>query len=96
MDINSIYGKVEELRNMKKNGVIMETDDVALGKISILQDNLRVFIKEKYGPPPYKIEMTIKFPYIMTEYESQDPYETLTFELAPIEYVPYSVFYFLE
>lgn len=93
---NNIYAKIEEIRNMKKNGIVMETDSVALGKISILQDELRIFIKENYGSPPYKIEMTLKFPYIMTEYESQDPYETITFQLAPIEYVPYSVFYFLE
>jgi hypothetical protein len=93
-DIEEIHAQIESIREMKSSGVVMETDAVALEKIKTLQETLQVFIPEKYGPPPYNIEMCIEFPDSMNE--DLDPFSTITFELAPIDKVPYSVFYFLE
>lgn len=94
--INDINVQIEEIRKMKLNGVIMETDKAALDNIHYLQENLRQYIHDKYGSPPYIIEMSLKFPNSMSEYENQDPFNKITFQLAPIEHVPYCVFYFLE
>lgn len=93
-DIKEIYAQIERIREMKSNGVVIETDTTALETIKMLQEALQVFIPEKYGPPPYKIEMCIEFPASMNE--DLDPFGIITFELAPIDKVPYSVFYFLE
>jgi hypothetical protein len=96
VDIEEIHAQIESIREMKSSGVVMETDTTALEKIKTLQESLQIFIPEKYGPPPYNIEMCIEFPASMNEDGELDPYSRITFELAPIDKVPYSVFYFLE
>ena len=47
--INDINVQIEEIRKMKLNGVIMETDKAALDNIHSLQENLRQYIQDKYG-----------------------------------------------
>uniref|UniRef100_A0A6C0BSR9 Uncharacterized protein n=1 Tax=viral metagenome TaxID=1070528 RepID=A0A6C0BSR9_9ZZZZ len=93
---DDVYKQIEVLREMKASGVVMETNEDALKKIEKLQKSLQVFIPNKYGPPPYKVELCIEFPLSMLEDNNEFPYSTLTIQLAPIEKVPYTVFYFLE
>lgn len=93
--MEDIHNQIDKLRHMKSNGVIMETDSDALSEINILQDLLRSTIPDIYGSPPYHIEMCIEFPACMNHHNA-DPFDTITFELPPIELLPYSVFYFFE
>lgn len=92
---------IEELRNMKfVQDVIMETDPTAQTKIKETQEVIREFLVQKYGPGPYRVEMKIQFPASMPPPTPLTPGQadeaTIVIELAPIEYVPYSVYFFLE
>uniref|UniRef100_A0A6C0CLY8 Uncharacterized protein n=1 Tax=viral metagenome TaxID=1070528 RepID=A0A6C0CLY8_9ZZZZ len=93
--MEDVHNQIDKLRYMKENGVIMETDPDALCEINILQDLLRSIIPDIYGSPPYHIEMCIEFPECMN-HDNSDPFDTITFELPPIQLLPYSVFYFFE
>lgn len=79
---------------MKDEGTVMEISDEAKVEIAILQDKLRVLLKSRYGSPPYMVEMKLQFPESMAE--SGPLEDKIIFELAPIELVPYSVYFFLE
>lgn len=91
-----VEAHIDELRRMKKSGVVMETDEAAKKKIAVLQDELRTFIVQEYGPEPYRVEMTLTFPETMKDYETAGPTGVIVFELAPLKLVPYSTFFFLE
>lgn len=86
---------VQQLRKMKTSGVVMETDPSALTLIPKAQSLLREVLLLKYGPGPHYVSMGIKFPLSMTRPDL--PQETnLILELGPIEFIPYSVYFFLE
>ena len=85
--------KINEIRSMKSKGKVIETSSEAKEKISTLQPLLRKYITSKYGPEPYFVEMTLKFPESMPDAEGS--VKKIYIKLAPIEYVPYCVFYFL-
>jgi hypothetical protein len=88
--------QIEELRVMKREGTVMEKDVNAKLKIAELQKRLRILLPMKYGPPPYYVEMKIEFPTTMPDYTTEPHEEVLVIQLGPIEYVPYSVYYFLK
>ena len=72
----------------------METDSQAKIEIKKLQQLLQKLLPLLYGPTPYVVEMKILFPNSMAD--PQLPQEqTLLIELAPIDLVPYSVYFFL-
>jgi len=74
--------------------VVMETDVQAKIEIKKLQQLLQKLIPLLYGLPPYVVEMKLLFPVSMTD--SRLPQEqSLLIELAPIDLVPYSVYFFL-
>ena len=85
---------IDELRALKEKGTVMESNEVALLKIKQLQDKLRPYLLNTYGPEPYLVEMKLTFPDSMLD--SGDKFDSIIIELAPTELVPYNVYYFLE
>lgn len=75
--------------------LVMEQDEMAKREIQVLQELLRKFIPQKYGPEPYRVEMTLQFPDSMHVDDRADT-EKVYFELGPIQLVPYSTYKFLE
>jgi hypothetical protein len=98
--MENIQKQLKTLREMKSKGIVMEMDQTALTQIRELQESIRTEILQKYGPPPYIIQMTLEFPESMREPTTENincqDLETITIQLASIEHVPYSVYYFLE
>ena len=92
--IEEVHQQIEKVRQMKDSGTVMEVSEEAKTEIGILQDKLRLLLKSRYGAPPYVVEMRLKFPESMAD--SGPVEDKIIFELAPIELVPYSVYYFLE
>ena len=94
-----MLSRIEELRAMKAEGVVMESDAVAQQNIKETQELIRQFLTQKYGPGPYMVAMKIKFPESMPPPPppaDQSDEATILIELAPIADVPYSVYMFLE
>lgn len=88
--------QVEKVRRMKfEHGVVMEKDPLAVQEIGLLQSLLREFIPERYGPEPYFVEMKLHFPDCMAE-PNLDSDGIVLLQLAPLELMPYAVFYFLQ
>jgi hypothetical protein len=90
-----VDAQVALVRNMKfEKKIVMETDSQAKIEIKKLQQLLQKLLPLLYGPTPYVVEMKILFPNSMAD--PQLPQEqTLLIELAPIDLVPYSVYFFL-
>ena len=88
-----IIGKV---RGLKRSGIVMETDENAKAQIAILQKEVKELLYLQYGHGPYKVIMELEFPPTMPDYNEKGEKGEVTIELAPIELVPYSVYYFLE
>lgn len=61
-----------------------------------LQEKLKVLLHKKYGPGPYLIEMKLKFPGTMEDYQTEGPNGVIVIQLAPIDLLPYNVYYFLD
>ncbi|KAJ1454838.1 hypothetical protein M885DRAFT_228962 [Pelagophyceae sp. CCMP2097] len=59
--------------------------------ISAVQEACRAYALSRYGPEPYLAQMDVSFPESMGGGDA-----SLVFELAPLELVPYSVYFFLE
>lgn len=97
---NSLYeeitSSVAAIRKMKfEDHVVIETSADAQKSISILQEQLQAWLPMEYGPEPYIMEMTLKFPETMKLPDQPDEM-SLVFELGPASAVPYSTYYFLE
>lgn len=91
-----VESQISKIRNMKFNQrVVMETDANAKKEINILQTLLREYLKSIYGPEPYHMEMQLKFPLSMIKSPEDHKEESIVIELAPLEFVPYSVYYIL-
>lgn len=86
---------ISDIRKLKSQGVVMETDPIAKEKITNLQQKLRTLVPMIYGPEPYKIEMTLQFPESMPDYTTAGPDGKIIFELGPLADVPYSTYFFL-
>lgn len=87
---------IEEIRGLKRSGVVIETSDEAKAKVEQLQTLLRVLVPLKYGPEPYTVTMHLKFPESMPDYLSAGSEGEITFELGPLKLVPYSTYFFLD
>ena len=86
---------IESIRAIKKSGRPIETDPEAQAKVPEVQNLIRTFLVNKYGPGPYKIEMDLTLPNYLTLPEGGQKTK-ISIEMAPIEYVPYAVYFFLE
>lgn len=88
---------IEEIRAIKKSGRAIEQDREAQTKIPTLQKRIRTYLLNKYGPGPYMIEMEITLPDYLTAPVNAGggKHTRLLIEMAPIEYVPYTNYFFL-
>ena len=86
----------EEVRAIKKTGVIMETDPASLEATKKLQAVARKLIVAKYGPGPYRVKVDLEFPASIPDFAAKGKDGFIVIELAPIELIPVSVWTFLE
>ena len=87
---------IEAIRTMKGQKRVIETDPEAQAKIPDVQQLIRTFLINKYGPPPYKVRMDITLPTYLEAPHGGGQKAQLLIEMAPIEHVPYAVYFFLE
>jgi hypothetical protein len=87
----------EKVREIKATGVIMETDANSLTWTSQLQTMARQLIQAKYGVHDhYRVQVDLVFQPSIPDYKTNGPTGRLIIEMAPIEYIPVSVYTFLE
>ena len=87
---------IEEIRGLKRSGVVIENDLTAQLKVQTLQACLQKLVPLMYGEEPYIVEMQLKFPESMPDYVSNGASGKLIFELGPLSLVPYSTYYYLD
>lgn len=87
---------LENIRSFKARGIVLEEDENAKQAIASVQQELKQLIQIRYGPGPYYVEMKLTFPETMPDFTSAGAEGIIIIELAPIDLVPYSVFYFME
>jgi hypothetical protein len=90
----NVTAEIEGVRRLKQH-VVMESDPQALAATLTLQAHLRDLLRMEYGDEPYRVEMKVQFPKSM-ESPGQTQEASLMIDLAPIDMVPYSVYYFLQ
>jgi len=87
----------QQVRDIKATGIIMETDEKSLTVTKELQDVTRNVLKMKYGDyPNYRVKVDLEFQKSIPDFDKKSPHETLMIEMAPIEYIPVSVYNWLE
>lgn len=89
----------EQVRAIKRTGVIMEADEKSLALTSKLQDATRTLIKLRYGDfgtQNYRIKFDLEFQSTIPDFEEKGKDGSLLIELAPISLIPCSVYNFLE
>lgn len=92
------YNRLDEkVREIKATGVIMETDAYSLEWTGKLQEAARQLLKAKYGDHPnYRVKVDLEFQPSIPDYDTKGRFGSLVIEMAPIEYIPVSVWTFLE
>jgi len=86
-----------QVRDIKATGIIMETDKKSLEVTRDLQDVTRFMIKAKYGNHPhYRVKVDLEFQSSIPDFDTNGPDGTVVIEMAPIEYIPVSVYNWLE
>eukprot|EP00804_Cyclotella_cryptica_P007732 CCRYP_001344-RA/>CCRYP_001344-RA protein AED:0.12 eAED:0.12 QI:0/0/0/1/1/1/2/0/395 len=85
----------EEVRAIKKTGVIMETDPHALEITSKLQRATRELIKLRYGEitdrdKNFRVRLELEFQSTIPDFEEKGKDGSITIEMAPIELIPCS------
>jgi len=90
---------VQEVRDIKQTGVIMETDSTSLEATGRLKVAARDLCKTKYGDypdqQPYRLAVTIQYQNDQYQKEEEQVGHFLI-EMAPLSLQPYSVYNFLE
>jgi len=87
----------KQVRDIKATGIIMETDKKSLEVTRDLQDITRFMIKAKYGDHPhYRVKVDLEFQSSIPDFDANGPHGTIVIEMAPIEYIPVSVYNWLE
>eukprot|EP00578_Thalassiosira_sp_NH16_P027559 CAMPEP_0181097032 /NCGR_PEP_ID=MMETSP1071-20121207/11349_1 /TAXON_ID=35127 /ORGANISM="Thalassiosira sp., Strain NH16" /LENGTH=354 /DNA_ID=CAMNT_0023179479 /DNA_START=810 /DNA_END=1874 /DNA_ORIENTATION=- len=89
------------VRDVKKTGVIMETDKQSLELTGQLQDATRELIKLRYGDygdgtKKFRVKLDLEFQSTIPDFEEKGSEGSLLLELAPISLLPCSVYNFLE
>lgn len=88
--------QMDKVKHMKYDlNLVMEQDPAALVEIALLQSLARQFVIARYGPEPYFVRMTLQFPESMAD-PALGSEAVITLGLAPLQYMPYAVFYFLQ
>ncbi|RYH09383.1 hypothetical protein EON65_40190 [archaeon] len=88
--------QMEKVKHMKYDlNLVMEQDPAALVEIALLQSLARQFVVARYGPEPYFVRMTMQFPESMAD-PALGSEAVVTLALAPLQYMPYAVFYFMQ
>lgn len=91
------YNRLDaKVREIKKTGVIMETDKESLEWTGKLQTAARQLIQTKYGKPPYRIRVDLEFQPSIPDFDTKGKFGSIVIEMAPIEYIPVSVWTFME
>jgi len=88
-----------QVREIKKTGVIMEADEESLRLTAKLQDATRELIVLRYGntgKKNYRIKFDLEFQSTIPDFEEKGKDGSLLIELAPISLLPCSVYNFLE
>jgi len=89
--------KEEEVRTLKRQkGIIMETDPKGTQLTKELQVLTRKLIWKRYQSTTFRIQVDIKFPSVITEKDGKPPNDSFFIELASIDLIPVSVYYYLE
>lgn len=90
--------QVEKVRRLKsEQHLVMETDPLAIAEIAVLQNLAREYVVHHYGPEPYIVEMVVSYPASMQRMDPSMPAQgVIKVRLAPLEYMPYAVYYFLD
>jgi hypothetical protein len=87
----------EEVRALKRTGIIMETDPKALELTAKLQRATRELIKLRYGEitfdhnANFRVRMELEFQETIPDFEEKGKDGSVTIELAPIGLIPCSV-----
>lgn len=84
-------------REIKRTGVVMETDEESLRVTDELREVSRKILSARYGPTePYRVRFDLEFQPSMPDFDAAGPTGTFVAEMAPAALVPYSVLNFLE
>ena len=86
----------KRIMDLKQSGIVLEHDPQASILTKELQKSAREVTELRYGLGPYYIEVSLSFPDAMLEAEHIKQMQTFLIETAPLEYVPYSVYMFME
>ena len=89
----------EQVRAIKKTGVIMEADKKSLEMTGKLQDETRKLLKLRYGDfgnKNYRVELSLEFQPSIPDFSDKGKAGSIVVELAPISLLPCSVYNFLE
>jgi len=87
----------KEVRDVKsQKGIIMETDPVGTQLTAELQVLTQELIVKRYKSTKFRIQVDLEFPSAITEKDGLPSTDSFLIELAPIDLVPVSVYYFLE
>lgn len=77
-------------------GIYMETDPTALKITKDLQHWTKKLLVYRYGDHPFRVVLDLEFPTTIPDYEEEGKAGQVTYEMAPIDVLPCSVFFFLE
>jgi hypothetical protein len=99
-ELTKTFDAVEhEVRAIKQTGVIMETDAKSLEATGRLQEAARALCKERFGDfgsRPYRIQIQLEYQDPGLQTDDPNKHATFFIETAPLEWIPYSVYNFLE
>jgi len=94
-----IIERIRELKYTKK--VVIESSDEAQALVAQAQQHLRAHLHQLYGDGPIYVQMAMTLPAHLLKHDG-DPAapagngkRIITIKMAPIEHVPYSVYFFL-
>ncbi|KAL3902718.1 MAG: hypothetical protein SGILL_010724 [Bacillariaceae sp.] len=91
----SVHGLDKQVRARKATkGVMMETDPEGMKLTKALQEATLSLLKHRYGHEHFRIRVDVTYPSSIKSATSKSDHFTI--ELAPIDLIPCSVFYFLE
>jgi len=88
-----------QVRAIKKTGVIMEADEQSLRLTAKLQDATRELLALRYGnigKQNYRVKFDLEFQSTIPDFEEKGKVGSLLVEMAPISLIPCSVYNFLE
>lgn len=97
-ELEVIYEDLDRrVREIKRTGVIMETDPESMRVTKQLQVATTDLLEARYGKhSKFRIQVDLEFPPTIPDYSIKGKDGSFVIELAPIHLIPVSVFTFLE